>query len=783
MTVPPRRTHELPTAARQIHAGPAIGLIAQLLLLAILAATVGLGTAGWVVGVASAVTIAALLARALARNPQDRLGPASRITLARATVAVGVAALTADSLANDAPVALLVTLAAIALVLDLADGWLARRTETASALGARFDGEVDAFLILALSVYVAPACGSWVLAIGAARYLFLAGEWLIPWMRAPLPPRRWRKVVTAAQGIVLTVAAAGILPKGSTQALLAAALAALAASFAECVWWLWRRRHAAPARVHKRDGLARTVLALIVVWAALVAPNQPSEFTLGAFVRLPLELLVVVGLAVLLPTTPRRVLAVVLGVLLAALVVVKVLDMGFFTAFDRPFDPVSDSSYVGIGIETLRDAIGRSSGNLVVAVAVVLGLALIAFPVAALLRVTRVAAGHRAWALRAAVVLGAAWVVLRVLGAPVASTSAATLAVREVEAVQTGLRAHEILAREIPRDRFRATPGDQLLTGLRGKDVLLLFVESYGKVAVQGSSFSPRIDAVLDSGTAQLRAGGFSSRSAFLTSSTFGGLSWLAHSTLQSGIRIGTQRGYDQLVRSNRLTLSRAFKRAGWRAVGIDPANKRTWPEGSSFYHYDKVYDRRNVGYRGPGFGVPPMPDQYTLLALRRLELARRHRPPLFAEVDLISSHTPWTRIPQLISWDDVGDGSIFDRLPAEESTRAALFGDSERARAAYGHSIEYTMSTIISFVQRYGDDKLVVVLLGDHQPSTVVTGQGASHDVPISIIAHDPKVMDQVAGWGWQDGLLPSPRAPVWPMSAFRDRFLTAFGSTPTRP
>ena len=404
---------------------------------------------------------------------------------------------------------------------------------------------------------------------------------------------------------------------------------------------------------------------------------------------------------------------------------------------------------------------------------------LLALPVLALLRLTRVAAGHRDWALRAAAVLGVVWVALRVLGAPVASTSAAALAVREVQAVRTGLHAQQILAREIPRDRFRATPGDQLLTGLRGKDVLLLFVESYGRVAVQGSSFSPGIDAVLDKGTAQLRAGGFSSRSAFLTSSTFGGLSWLAHSTLQSGIRIGTQRGYDQLVKSDRLTLSGAFKRAGWRAVVDDPVNKRTWPEGSSFYHYDKVYDRRNVGYRGPGFGLPPMPDQYVLSSLHRLELAKRQRPPLFAEVDLISSHTPWTRIPRLIPWDAVGDGSIFDRVPAEESTRAALFGDADRARAAYGHSIEYTMSTIISYVQHYGDDKLVVVLLGDHQPP-IVTGQGATHDVPISIIAHDPKVTDQIAGWGWQDGLLPSPQAPVWPMSAFRDRFLTTFGSSP---
>jgi len=777
---------------RASQAGPAIGLIAQVLLLAVLAGTAGLGAAGWVVGVACAVTMAAALARGIARRRGDRLGPASWLTLARATLAVGVAALAADSFAHDTPVALLVTLAAVALALDAADGWVARRTGTATGLGARFDGEVDAFLILALSVYVAPAFGAWVLAIGAARYLFLAAEWLLPWMRAPLPPRRWRRIVAAAQGIVLTVAAAEVLPRVLTQALLVAALAALGASVGECAWWLWRRRDAArdqapegsvgqPERGPLRTGIAvaLTVLALLFVWAALVAPNQPGRLHVGAFARLPLELLVVVALGVLLPAIPRRVLAVVAGAVLAVLVIVKVLDLGFITAYDRPFDPVSDSSYVGIGIETLRDAIGRSSANLALAVIVVLLAGLLTLPVLALLRLTRVAAGHRDWALRAAAVLGVAWVVLRVFGAPVASTSAAALAVREVQAVQTGLHAHEILAREIPRDRFRATPGDRLLTGLRGKDVLLLFVESYGRVAVQDSSFSPRIDAVLDRGTAQLRAGGFSSRSAFLTSSTFGGLSWLAHSTLQSGIRIGTQRGYDQLVKSDRLTLSGAFKRAGWRAVVDDPANKRTWPEGSSFYHYDKVYDRRNVGYRGPGFGLPPMPDQYVLSALQRLELARRHRPSLFAEVDLISSHTPWTRIPRLIPWNEVGDGSIFDRVPAEESTRATLFGDAKRARAAYGHSIEYTMSTIVSFVQHYGDDKLVVVLLGDHQPP-IVTGQGATHDVPISVIAHDPKVMDQIAGWGWQDGLLPSPQAPVWPMAAFRDRFLTAFGSSP---
>ena len=102
---------------RASRAVPATGLIAPVLLLAVLAGTTGLGAPGWVVGVACAVTMAAALARGLARGRVDRLEPASWVTLARATLAVGVAALAADSLTRDTPVALLVTLAAVALAL------------------------------------------------------------------------------------------------------------------------------------------------------------------------------------------------------------------------------------------------------------------------------------------------------------------------------------------------------------------------------------------------------------------------------------------------------------------------------------------------------------------------------------------------------------------------------------------------------------------------------------------------------------------------------------------
>ena len=781
---------------RAVQAGPATGLIAQVLLLGALAGTVGLGGAGWVVGVTCGVIMNAALARGLARQRSDRLSPADWVTLARATLAVGVAALTADSFDQPAPVTMLVTLTVVALALDAVDGWLARRTGT-TTLGARFDGEVDAFLILVLSVYVARSTGVWVLAIGAARYAFLAAGWVLPWMREPLPPRYWRKVVAATQGIVLTIAAADVLPPALTQAALVAALALLAESFGRDVWWLWSHRHATHSRAGAHGGLRRghvrarmaavlTILAILLVWVALVAPNQPSRLTASAFLRIPLEGLVVIALALALPAAARRLLAWVVGPALGLLVLVKILDFGFFTTFDRPFDPVGDWSYAGIGIETLRDSIGRTDANLAIVGAALLGVAVFVLTTLAVLRLTRVTAVHRRWSLQAVTALGVVWVLCWVFGAqlvsdaPIASASAAGLAIDEVRAVQAGLHDNEIFADEIVHDRFRNTPGHQLLTGLRGKDVILAFVESYGRGAVQGSSFSPRINAALDNGTKRLQAAGFSSRSAFLTSSTFGGASWLAHSTLHSGLWVDSQRRYYQLVKTDRFTLSRAFKRAGWRTVGDVPSNNREWPQGESFYRYDKVYDRRNVGYRGPRFAYASMPDQYVLAALQRLELAKPDRRPVFAEVDLVSSHAPWTRIPRLIDWSDIGDGSVFNNIPVDQVTKGELWSDPDRVRAAYGRSIEYTLNALFSFVQHYGGDDLVLVVLGDHSPWTIISGQDPSHDVPISVIAHDPAVLDQIAGWGWEDGMRPGPQAPVWPMNAFRDRVLSAFGSHP---
>jgi phosphatidylglycerophosphate synthase len=227
---------------------PAVGAVVTVALLALPAATTGLGPVGWLAGVAYAAVLGTVLTLALLRRGPTALGPADHVTLVRAVLTGCVTALVADAVRAPTPLVLLVFVASVALVLDAVDGLVARRTGTASQLGARFDMEVDAFLILVLSVFVAASLGAWVLAIGLMRYGFVAATRLLPWLGAPLPPSTARKTVAALQGIVLTVAAAGVLPRPSAIVVTGLALAALVWSFARDTRRLHRFRELAYRR-------------------------------------------------------------------------------------------------------------------------------------------------------------------------------------------------------------------------------------------------------------------------------------------------------------------------------------------------------------------------------------------------------------------------------------------------------------------------------------------------------------------------------------------------------
>lgn len=739
----------------------------------------------------------------VATPERRRLGPADRVTLVRAVLSLVVAFLVWYA----AESALLVTLASVALALDLLDGVVARRTGTVSEFGARFDLEVDAFLILVLSVHVGRSLGWWVLLIGAARYLLWAAQALVPWLRGQVAPRRWRKVVAAYQGVALTVVSADLLPRGMEVGVVLVGLVALAVSFGTEAWTLARARPRArqlpprvgtdPPRVGTNPLRVGTisVLAALLVWVALVAPELPGSVVPVAFLRLPVEGLALVGVALVLGSRPRlrRWVLWGVGVALAVLVLVRLLDQGFRKGFFRRFNLVSDWRYTGSGLDLLTDTLGRPVAVVAAVAVVLLVVGLVVGLPLALMRLAGVVDRHRREFARGATALAGVWVVLALVGVawrpgvPVAARSTAALASEQVAKAVHDVRDQGVFAAQIADDPVsRGGPGagagagaggeagTGLFAALRGKDVLVVFVESYGRVAAQGS---PVVTEALAGGMSRLAALGFSARSGWLTSPTFGGISWLAHSSLQSGLWVDSQQRYDQLLDSERLTLTSAFQAGGWRTVSVAPANHRDWPEGLAFYGYDAELNAANLGYHGPAFGYAPMPDQFTLAAFDRLELSRPGRGPVMAEIDLVTSHVPWVPTPHIVDWASIGDGSGYHAQKAGSAAYQVVGRSPSAVRADYERSVVYSLESVVTFLENSAARDPVVVLLGDHQPSAVVPGATASHDVPVSVISRDPSVLGRVAGWGWDDGLQPRPDGPVWPMNTFRNRFLEAFG------
>jgi hypothetical protein len=538
---------------------------------------------------------------------------------------------------------------------------------------------------------------------------------------------------------------------------------------------------------HRIAAGATTALAFLLVLFALLGPNKLHRLTPEAFARIPAEGLLALALLLVLPARARRVAASLIGVGLGLLTIVKIADMGFYATLDRPFDLVLDWSYFGNAMDYLTESINRFAAIGALVAVVLLVVAVLGLMTLSVLRLTRIAVEHRRPAAGGVVVLGVAWVIFAVLGTqfaagePLASRDAAGLALRNAHRARIGLHDQQEFAEQARVDPFRNVPGDQLLTGLRGKDVMLAFVESYGRSAIESPTLGPGVDAVLDAGTSQLAAAGFASESAWLTSPTFGGGSWLAHGTLLSGLWIDNNQRHATLVTSDRLTLTSAFRKANWRTVAVMPNTLRSWPE-APFYGYDKVYAGGQLGYEGPSFGWATTPDQFTLSAFQRAELANPNHPPVMSELVLVSSHAPWAPIPSLVDWKALGNGSIFNSMPSGKKEARQFLPDQNVVRVGYEKSIQYTLNSLISYLKTYGNKNTVLIFLGDHQPVSLVSGEGASHQVPITIVAHDPAVLKQIGSWGWPSGLKPAANAPVWRMDAFRDKFLTAFGP-PVQP
>ncbi|MEU0027202.1 sulfatase [Streptomyces sp. NPDC006335] len=543
-------------------------------------------------------------------------------------------------------------------------------------------------------------------------------------------------------------------------------------------WFGWRRRYPRTAR---GVSVGTSVLAGLLVLLVLLFPNRLDHMNLRSFFRLPVEAIVIAAVLLVLPPKARRIAAVFFGVFLGLFTVLKFLDMGFYQTLARPFDLVFDWIMLGNATDWLRESFGRTGEVLAVTGVIVLFLALLALSTWAVVRLADVMSRHRPRAVGTTLVLGTVWVTCFTVGVQFGGVSFATKGNTEflanrVQHVRNGLGDAKVFEKQSAVDAFAATPPDQLLTGLRGKDVLFTFIESYGRVAIDDPAMAPEMDATLKKGDATLKAAGFASRSGWLRSPVTGAGSWMAHSTFLSGLWVKNQQRYLNLTSSDRATLTSYFQKTGdWRTVGIVPGVRKSWPEGK-YFGLDHIYDSTHLGYKGPYFSWTPVPDQFSLEAFQKLEHGKKNRDPIMAEIILASSHNPWSPIAHTIDWDDLGDGSVFEQIKKEGTNPTEVWKSQERVRTEYRKAIQYSVDSLTQWMQRYGDENTVLVFLGDHQPVPTVTKGSTSTDVPVTIVAKDPKILDRVDDWNWTDGLKPADDAPEWGMDKFRDRFMTAF-------
>ena len=300
-----------------------------------------------------------------------------------------------------------------------------------------------------------------------------------------------------------------------------------------------------------------------------------------------------------------------------------------------------------------------------------------------------------------------AWVVLATVGVglapgvPLASWSTAALASEQGAKAVADLRDHGAFAKDIAMDRFTHASGPELLQALRGKDVLVVFVESYGRVAVDESSL---VDATLESSTNQLRAEGFSSRSAWLTSSAFGGFSWLAHCQPSLG-PLGQQPAAPRPAHVDRPPHSepRLRKRRVADRRGR-PGEPLRLARGVVLLRLRHRLRRAHPGLCRSGIWATPRCRTSTPSRPSTASSSRRpHRRPVMAEVDLVTSHVPVGAAPaaRRLGLDRRRLGLLVDGgQGAYPGHRVA--DQAKGVRAAYAQSIAYSLDSLVSFLQQH---------------------------------------------------------------------------------
>lgn len=495
-----------------------------------------------------------------------------------------------------------------------------------------------------------------------------------------------------------------------------------------------------------------------------------------------LEVVIVIALFMLLPRTrwtwlPASIVAV-------ATLSISALMFGDTTArmsLSRPLNLYLDVRLIS-SVQNLLDGMIGSGAGVVVLIALPLALLSAGIGLAALLvRVGEPRPGLRP-RLPALVLLAAAIALIPLRwmhpGGVVLALPSALLVQEQSMTMARMLGERERFADEMLAMREGVAMGGSMLDRVAGRDVVLAFIESYGTSSVEDARYAPIVTPALERLDEVAEARGLHIATAQVEAPSQGGMSWLGHGTALSGLWLENQLRYDLLLAENQPTLIDDFEAAGHRSLALMPQITMAWPEGRAF-GYDLIWTRPDIDYRGPPLNWVEVPDQFTWAWLEREALSDPDDAPVFAEVGFISSHAPWTPILELEAWDSIGTGEIFDRWRDAGESPESLWRDGDRVREAYARSVHYALSAMVGWVDRYLDDDVVLVVLGDHQPAPLVTGEGAARTVPIHVISTDPDDLDAFLAAGFVRGTrAPEITGPAPRMSEVRRWILEAFST-----
>ena len=289
---------------------------------------------------------------------------------------------------------------------------------------------------------------------------------------------------------------------------------------------------------------------------------------------------------------------------------------------------------------------------------------------------------------------------------------------------------------------------------VKGADVLLVVLESYGAVSWDRPALVEALAASRTRFDTDIRDTGRRAVSALVESTTFGGKSWLAHVSLLSGTEVRDEQTSVRLMSQRRETMVSAFSRQGYRAVAIMPGVRAAWPEGA-FYGFDEIYDIARLDYQGPSFGWWNITDQFALARMDALEIASRSRQPVFVFFPTISTHMPFTPAPPYQpDWSRILTHAPYDD---EELARAwAQEPDWFNLGPSYAQALDYSYLTLGGYLRLRADRDFVMVIVGDHQPPAMVSGEGATWDVPVHVITNRAQVLERLLQRGFREGLQP---------------------------